>query len=327
MTRKASALAPSNIAFIKYWGKRNPRLNTPFGGSISMNLSEYQTTTTVQFTQLNRDEVVIDGEVAVGKEEVRVARHIDRIRSLAGVRLGAQVESRNNFPVGVGIASSASGFAALTLAATRASGLRLSQKRLSALARLGSGSACRSIPDGFVEWVTGRRDQESYAFSIHPPDYWDIRDVVVLVSTKKKSVGSSEGHALARTSPFFRARIRSLDDRLRRLKRALRERDFSAFGRLVEEEALNMHAVMLTSTPPLVYWEPGTLAVMKQVGVWRARGMESYFTLDAGPTVHVMCRAGDAEVLARRLRRIPGVIEVSVNRPAVGARVVKEDLF
>lgn len=327
MTLKATAVAPANIAFVKYWGKRSARLNTPFAGSLSMNLSEHRTTTTVQFGQLNRDEIVLDGRGADVEAGERAIIHLDRIRRIAGMRLRARVTSRNNFPTGVGIASSASGFAALTLAAASALGLRLSEKKLSTLARRGSGSACRSIPDGFVEWLSGTRDADSYAYSLYPPDYWDIRDVVVIVSKARKRVGSTGGHALARSSPFFMARVRRLPSTLQRIKQSLEKKQFSQFGTIIESEALNMHAVMLTSSPALIYWEPATVAILLRVREWREEGLESYFTLDAGPTVHVICREPDAERLSRRLQRISGVLEVVVNRPAEGARVVKEDLF
>ena len=324
---KKTAIAPANIALIKYWGKRDASLNLPLNSSFSMNLSELSTTTTIQFRQLKKDEISLDGHDAPTEDRERVVRHLDRIRKIAGTSFRARVVSRNTFPTGVGIASSASGFAALTLAATRALGLRLSEKQLSLLARRGSGSACRSVPDGFVEWVVGKRDEDSYAFSLHPPDFWDIHDVVVLVSRRMKKVTSTEGHSLAPTSPFFQVRLRDIPRRLSLLKKALKEKDFSTFGRVVEEEALNMHAVMMTSSPPLLYWEPVTLKVMLLVFQMRDEGLQAYVTLDAGPTVHVICQANDAERLARKLRTVEGVIAVIDNKPGKGARVVEEHLF
>lgn len=322
-----TAIAPANIALIKYWGKRDASLNLPLNGSVSMNLSELSTTTTVQFSQLKKDEISLDGHVATAEDRERVIRHLDRIRKMAGTSLRARVVSRNTFPTGVGIASSASGFAALTLAATGALGLGLSGRPLSILARRGSGSAARSIPDGFVEWVVGKKDEDSYAFSLHPPHYWDIHDVVVLVSRRTKKVSSTEGHSLAPTSPFFRARLRDIPRRLSSLKKALEEKDFSSFGRMIEEEALNMHAVMMTSNPPLLYWEPVTLQVMLIIFQMRDEGLQAYVTLDAGPTVHVICQAADAKRLARKLRTVEGVIAVIDNKPAMGVRLIYDHLF
>lgn len=324
---KKTAIAPANIAFIKYWGKRDASLNLPCNGSISMNLSELSTTTSVQFGQLKRDEIVLDGRVATAEERERVVRHLDQIRKIGRTSLRARVVSKNNFPSGVGVASSASGFAALTLAATNALGLRLSERALSILARKGSGSACRSIPDGFVEWIPGTSDADSYARSLYPVSYWDLHDLVVLVSRRSKKVGSTEGHSLVWTSPFFKARLREISGRLRRLKQALGTKDFRAFGEIIEEEALNMHAVMMTSQPPLLYWEPTTLKIMQWVQAWRDRGLECYFTLDAGPTVHVICQGKDTKGLIRTLRVVEGVMEVIDNKPAEGVKEMKEHLF
>lgn len=324
---KATALAPSNIAFIKYWGKRDVRLNLPVNGSVSMNLSRLQTITTVEFGDDKKDRVVFDGRNVKSRFYKRVVSHLDRVRKLAGISLRARVATENTFPFGVGIASSASGFAALTLAAASAAGLSLSERELSVLGRRGSGSAARSIPDGYVEWVAGTQDADSYAYSFYPPEYWDICDVVVMVSKRQKAVGSTQGHALARTSPFFRARVRGLPAKLVRLKEALKEKDFSTFGAIVEAEALNMHGVMLTSSPALVYWEPATITVMQRVWLLREGGLESYVTLDAGPTVHVICQKLNARELSRKLSSVRGVVDVVVNRPVDGARIVKKHLF
>ena len=324
---KATANAPANIAFIKYWGKRDAVLNLPVNGSVSMNLSKFLTTTTVQFSQLKQDEIQLDGRVAAAEVRERIVRHLDRIRKIAGTTLRARVVSKNTFPTGVGVASSASGFAALTLAATRALGLRLSERRLSILARKGSGSACRSVPDGIVEWVAGEKDEDSYAYSLHSPGFWAIHDVVVLVSTQSKKVGSTAGHGLAQTSPFFRARLRALPRKLSFLQRALERRDFRTFGTIVEEEAFNMHAVMMTSVPPLLYWEPETLAVMHRVFQLRDEGLEAYVTLDAGPSVHVVCQEKDSDVFVRKLQSVKGVMDVIDNTPTIGARLVNRHLF
>ena len=186
--KKATAVAPSNIAFIKYWGTKDEVLRLPKNGSISMNLSNLLTTTTVEFSNaFKKDEVVLNGK----KEDIvgsRTVKHLDRIRNLAKFKTKAKVVTENNFPSGTGLSSSASGFAALTVAGASAAGLHLSKKELSILARQGSGSACRSIPDGFVEWLDGDTSDTSYAISLYPADYWDIVDVVAVVSKNKKEV-------------------------------------------------------------------------------------------------------------------------------------------
>ena len=163
---KITARAYSNIAFIKYWGRKDEILRLPTNGSISMNLSNLFTTTTVEFSsQYTADEITINGK----KDELmnnRVIRHLDIVRKLKKVETRAKVVSINNFPTGTGLSSSASGFAALTLAAAKSIGLHLSEKELSILARQGSGSACRSIPNGFVEWENGEKSEDSYAKTI-----------------------------------------------------------------------------------------------------------------------------------------------------------------
>src|SRR3989344_7431396 len=171
---KATAVAPSNIAFIKYWGKKNEELKLPANGSISMNLSNLLTTTTVEFnSEFKEDSVIINNTIDI-KKSSRVIKYLDLIRKKANQFQKAKVVSVNNFPEETGLSSSSSGFAALTLAATKAAGLSLSEKELSIFARQGSGSACRSIPDGFVEWLDGAASETLHTVSIFPHSYFDI---------------------------------------------------------------------------------------------------------------------------------------------------------
>lgn len=320
---KATAQAPSNIAFIKYWGKRDEKLRIPANSSISMNLSNTYTTTTVDFdTSYKVDTFFLEGKRVTGEEALRVFKHLDRLRNLAKMNLRAKVTSSNTFPKASGIASSASGFAALTLAASRAAGLTLNTKDLSILARIGSGSACRSIPDGFVEWKTASDSNKSYAVSLHPPDYWAICDLVAIVGTKTKKVSSSEGHALAESSPFYKTRLQSMPKKIREIKTALKKRDFTKFGEVLEAEAVSMHTVMMTSNPPLFYWLPATLKVMQEVWSLRDRGVECYFTIDAGPNIHVICEFKNAKGIQTALSKVKGVKSVLLNKPAPGARLI-----
>jgi diphosphomevalonate decarboxylase len=321
--REAIARAPANIAFIKYWGKKNEELRLPLNNSLSMNLSEIFTITRVRFNhKLKRDTVYIDGKPAKGKDKQRVITHINRIRHLGNIDTPVEVESKNNFPSGTGMASSASGFAALTMAAAAAANLRISKKRLSILARLGSGSACRSIPDGFVEWKTGEKSDDSYAVSIFPPNYWEIRDVIAVVGENSKKVSSTEGQVLSESSPFFRARIKGMKKKITDIKKAIEDKNFVEFGELLEAETINMHAVMMTSIPALYYWTPETLRIILAVGDWRDEGISCYFTIDAGPNVHVICPVGDAGVVQKKLRRISGVDKIIVNAPSAGAKLL-----
>src|SRR3989338_3043782 len=224
---KATAIAPSNIAFTKYWGRKDETLRLPENGSICMCLSNLLTTTTVEFSQgYQQDEVTINGGGLEAGEAKRIIKHLDRIRKPAGIDRKAKVVSNNNFPTGTGLSSSASGFAALTLAASKAAGLELSEKELSILARQGSGSACRSIPSGFVEWLDGNTSDTSFALSIFPPDYFGIIDVVVVVSTEKKFLATSKGQQSARTSPFFEKRLDLIKNKIDRVKKAIEDKNF-----------------------------------------------------------------------------------------------------
>lgn len=358
---KATAVAPSNIAFIKYWGRKDEVLRIPENGSISMNLSNLLTTTTVEFSQdLKHDVISIirhSGErkrlqnlsssrlrqvrdsglvhysslarmTGFGQYEIqRVIEHLDRVRALANINYKAKVVAKNNFPTGTGLSSSASGFAALTLASTKATGLNLSEKELSILARKGSGSACRSIPDGFVEWIDGDSNETSYSVSLFPPDYWDIVDVVAIVSKDRKEIPTTEGQKLARSSPFFPVRLKRIKEKTQVIKKYIREKHFEAFGEMIEQEALELHAIMLTSTPSLIYWLPETLKVMHAVKKWRQEGLEVYFTVNTGQDIHLICQKKDVEKAIKKIEEISDVQETIVNYPSKGAHLIQDGLL
>jgi diphosphomevalonate decarboxylase len=321
--RDVTAVAHANIAFVKYWGNLDAERRLPLNDSLSMNLSAAYTTTTVRFQPgLREDHVVLQGETRYGPTRDRVTEHLDRVRRLAGIEAGGVVRSENSFPMGTGIASSASGFAALTVAATAAAGLDLSEPELSALARRGSGSAARSIPSGFVEWRAADTDAESYAYSLAGPEHWDLHDLVAVVSREHKSVGSTDGHLAALGSPCFPARLAELRTRLPTVRRAVLARDWAAFSTAVEAEALSLHAVAMTGRPPILYWAPATIALLHEVQRWRAEGLPVCFTLDAGPNVHLLVVDAHAATLARLLAGLDYVESVLDNVPAGPASVV-----
>ncbi|MEN9406845.1 MAG: diphosphomevalonate decarboxylase, diphosphomevalonate decarboxylase [Candidatus Parcubacteria bacterium] len=325
---KCTVIAPSNIAFIKYWGRKDEALKLPSNGSISMNLSELTTTTTVEFdSSLRDDDVVINGTVEKNGTKEKVSSHLDRVRALAGISERAKVVSENSFPRGTGLSSSASGFAALTLAATKAAGLDLSEKELSILARQGSGSACRSIPDGFVEWRDGDTSEMSYATSIYPPDYWDIIDIAVILTDQVKDVSTTEGQKLAASSPFFRVRQDLIKEKIVRIKKSLEEKDFKIFGEITESEALEMHAIMLTSHPSLIYWYPATITIMKAVQRWRSEGLACYFTMNTGQNIHILCEKSTEKILSEKLREISVVKQIIASNASKGAHLLDTHLF
>ena len=319
----ATAQAHPNIAFIKYWGNRDNTLRLPLNGSISMNLDGLYTRTTVSFQpSLPYDELIINGHEVTGAGLERVSYILDLVRGMANIKDRAEIMSENNFPSGAGIASSASAFAALALAGSKAAGLNLSEPELSHLARRGSGSASRSIPGGFVEWQAGIADEDSFAFSIAPVDHWKLVDCIAIVSASHKQTGSTEGHSIAPTSPLQAARVADAPRRLELCRKAILNRDFNSFASIVELDSDMMHSVMMTSTPALHYWKPASLAVMNAVRQWRVEGIQACYTVDAGANVHVICPEAEAHAVDKRLREIKGVEDVLVARAGGAAKIV-----
>jgi diphosphomevalonate decarboxylase len=318
----ATAASCANIALIKYWGNRDDALRLPSNGSISMNLDGLFTRTQVAFEpELSQDTLLLNGTQENGKALERMDGFLDLVRSLAGKKLYARVVSENNFPTGAGIASSAAAYAALSLAATRALELNLSEVELSRLARRGSGSACRSIPPGFVEWLPGADDASSYAVSIAPPEHWRLVDCIAIVEPEPKATGSTEGHRLASTSPLQSARVADAPRRLDVCRRAILERDFDALAAITELDSNLMHAVMMTSTPPLFYWQPSSLHLMIEIKQWRQHGLPVCYTLDAGPNVHVLCLEEAVDLVRSRLEEFADVGEVLICKPGGPARL------
>lgn len=325
---KATAVAPSNIAFTKYWGRKDEVLRLPENGSVSMCLSNLLTTTTVEFSkEYKKDQITINGGGVEEGEAERVIKHLDRVRKLANITEKAKVVSNNNFPSGTGLSSSASGFAALTLAGASAAGRKLTEKQLSILARQGSGSACRSIPSGFVEWLDGDRSETSYAKQIFPPAYWAIADVVVVVSEGKKEVPTSVGQTGAKSSPFMGVRKAHMKEKNKKVKKLIKEKNFKKFGELVEQEALELHSIMLTQYPPLIYWTPGTLKIMKLVSHWRQEGLPVYFTINTGQDIHLICEQKNVAKVKNKLIQVDEVKTIIVNSAGGGARLTKTHLF
>ena len=319
---EATAIANANIAFIKYWGNRDNKLRLPVNGSISMNLDGLFTSTTVSFNSSKTDSLAINSTPVTGKGLERVSYILDIVRKLANINERAEVTSENNFPAGAGIASSAAAFAALAVAASNAAGLNLSEPELSVLARRGSGSASRSIPAGFVEWKMGEAESDSYAFSIAPVDHWNLVDCVAIVSASHKKTGSTEGHAIAGTSPLQNARVADAPRRLEICRNAILNKDFETFANIIEHDSDMMHSVMMTSKPPLMYWQAATVEIFHQVREWRASGLPVGYTVDAGANVHVLCLGDYAKEVEKRLREIPGVSNVLVAGVGGAAKVV-----
>lgn len=323
---RATARACANIAFVKYWGKRDPALNLPAAGSLSLTLDGLHTTTTVSFGGAAEDTLVVDGAELPPRALRKAQVVLDLVRRQAGLELPALVESQNSFPTGAGLASSASGLAALALASSAAAGLRLPPEALSVLARRGSGSACRSVFGGFVEWRAGVRadGSDSHAVPLCPPEHWDLRALVVVLSEEPKAVGSTRGMlATAQSSPFQPAFVASVDGDLAEARRAVAERDLGALTRVAERSCLRMHGAMMAADPPLIYLRPESWAVIRAVRELRGAGLPVFFTADAGPNVKVFHPPEVGRELRQTLGALPGVSRLIEARPGPGASLVE----
>lgn len=324
---KATAEARANIALIKYWGQRDAKLNLPLTSSISMTVDSLVTTTTVEAdASLKADTLAINGVEQAGAPLARAQRFLDELRRRAQNPSFVRIASRNTFAASAGLASSASAFAALTVAGFAALGAKVPEREMTTFARLGSGSAARSIHGGFVEWHAGATHDASYAEQLAPPEHLDLHDVVAILDEGEKKVGSAEGHGHAGTSPLLEGRVARVPALLADVREGIRARDVDKLGRAAEEDALLMHAVMMTSRPSLLYWSPGTVAGLHAVRRWREEGIRVYATIDAGPNLHLLCAGRDAPEVARRARDELGASTVLDNKPGEGAKLAAKHL-
>lgn len=320
---RATAKANVNIALIKYWGKRDEALILPTNNSLSLTLDGLYTTTTVHFQEdLTEDLFYLDGEKITGIAYDRVSTFLDMIRNHANKEnVYAKVESSNDVPTAAGFASSASGFAALAAAGSRAIGLNLTDEELSRLTRRGSGSACRSIYGGFAEWEKGTKadGSDSFAVPIAPQDHWDVRVAAVILSAKMKKVSSREGmKRTVDTSVYFESWVNSIPADLKQIKAGIKDRDFKKVGEIAEANCLKMHASTLGAIPPFTYWHASTMAVMQEVQTMRDEGIPVYFTIDAGPNVKVLYLPEHEEVIQERMQRISEVTDIILSKSGDG---------
>lgn len=327
LVMEATARAHSNIALIKYWGKRNEALVLPYNSSLSITLNELYSDTTVRFdASLKSDVFMLNGQPATEREQGRVSEFLNHVRQLGNVSCHAAVNSQNQVLTAQGMASSASGFAALACAATAALGLQMNAQSLSRLARLGSGSACRSIYGGFVEWTKGVRSDglDSHATPIACEDHWDLRILFTITSTSEKQVSSREGmRRTSNTSAFYGEWLATVDRDLKEAKHSVIHREFNRLGQVAEANALKMHATMLTANPPFWYWNETTIRVMNQIQSLRDTGIPAYFTMDAGSNVAVLCEPESVQAVRTHLETIPGVQKVVECRPGPKPTLLK----
>lgn len=337
-TMKSSAIAHSNIALIKYWGRHanyDSALNIPSNDNISMTKygfggnTRLQAHTTIDFSdKYKEDAIVLEQKLLKGREIERVLAVINPLRKLAGINTKFKAISKNDFPTQAGLASSAAGFAALTLAATDALGFNFSKEEISTYARLGSGSAARSIHGGFVMWHKGNSHKTSYAEQLCVSAKFDMNAVVAIIHRVKKDTTSDIGHEKAYTSPFNKIRVEESNKQIKKMKGAIWENDFSTVGKIAEENCMYMHTVMMTSRPALFYWHPNTIKLIKFIQKIRNEGLECYFTIDAGPNVHCLCKSKNVYGLQKILAEQKFIRETILVKPAkMGSFITRKHLF
>ena len=302
------AVAHSNIALAKYWGKADALRNLTAVPSLSLTLAALRTITSVRFDEaLAEDELILGGQSAAGRPLARVSKLLDNVRLQAGIETHARVESVNDFPTAAGLASSASGFAALAMAATRAAGLELSLAEVSALARAASASAARSIFGGYVSLGARAESAERVADGAAFP----LEMLVAVTVTGAKETASTDGMGHTQdTSPYYSAWVEAAPAVYEQVRSAVSAADFAALGPWVEHSALLMHASMLAARPALIYFAPATLRVMERVRAFRKSGGRAFFTMDAGPHVKVLVEPSAAAELELELGKLEGVSQV-----------------
>ncbi|MCA9664291.1 MAG: diphosphomevalonate decarboxylase [Myxococcales bacterium] len=330
----ATARAQPNIALVKYWGKRDAALNLPAVGSLSVTLGNLYTETTVTLDEsLDADVLELDGLDLDGgessAEQTRVREFLTRLRERCGVASvpRARVRSHNNFPTAAGLASSASGFAALTVAAAGAYGVTLSATDASVLARIGSGSAPRSLYGGFVEMRHGERDdgEDAIAVQVAEREHWPLHVLVAQTAHGRKKIGSTAGmQRTADSSPFYPAWVEGAEADLASARDAIARRDFEALAAVTEQSCLKMHAVAAAARPGVIYWNGTTVEVMHALRALReAEGVALTFTIDAGPHVKVFTPSAESAAAARvALERVEGVVGVLDAGMGPGAQLV-----
>src|SRR3989338_761314 len=329
--QKSTAIANSNIAIIKYWGKRDERLILPTNNSISFTMDEQlSTTTTVEFdSALKRDEAILDGKIADEKEYERVSNFLNVVRARAKIKLFAKVVSNNTFPKAAGLASSASGFAALAAAASKAVGLDYSMKDISILARLGSGSATRSVYGGAVEWQKGSASDgnDSYAVQLSPASNWKhLRNIIAIVDAEKKKVSSRAGMAeTVKTSKRFSSRLEAVGKRLEIVRSAIKDNNFESMADIIMEDSDDMHACMADTIPPIVYMDETSNKIKKAVRALNESEKIAAYTFDAGPNANIYTtNPNEVKSMLKEINGIKKIIECKIGE---GIRFSEKHLF
>ncbi len=320
-TRKATAVAHPIQGLIKYHGLVDADERIPYHDSISVCTAPTQTQTTIEFASKHDDSIRINGKKVDAATRVRVLKVVDRARALAGSKLAFRIASKNNFPSNIGLGASASGFAALATAADAALALKLSRRDLSRLARVGAGSAARSVAGGFSYWVAGTDDASSHAYALADQSF-KMGMVGAIVPAFKVT---DDMHADVLSSPFFHSRMAYLHRALAEMEGAVEARDIARVGDLAERDTLVLHGITMTGKAERILWRPETLKVILEVQKMREEGLRAWFSIDTGATVYVNCAPRNGAKVEARI----GALGVETLRMYVGgaSRVVKRHLF
>lgn len=296
---KATAVAHPIQGLIKYHGLKKPKQRIPYHDSISVCIQTLKTTTTVEASDsLKENIIIINGEKQSGRDKERAETVLNRLKKLAKFSGNFKVVSENSLKVGKGLGFSASGFAALGVAACKA--LDLDTVSLSETVRLGAGSATRSLAGRFAIWYADKNGR-SYAEQLDAPHIKEFSMVIVPVHSDVKT---DEAHAEVLSSPLFKARLRNVGNMLKTMKEAVKNGDVATIGWLAEEDTLNLHAITMTGKSHMVLWEPDTLRVIKEVIQMRKEGILAWYSIDTGPSVFINAYRENAEVVVKRLREM-----------------------
>ncbi|TMS99104.1 diphosphomevalonate decarboxylase [Apilactobacillus kunkeei] len=316
---KITARAHTNIALVKYWGKENEHLIIPANSSLSLTLDEFYTDTSVRFDEsLDSDVVTLNGNDV---NDEKITKFMDIIRKNAKINTFAHIQSINHVPTSAGLASSASAYAALAAAGSKAAGLNLNEKDLSRLARRGSGSATRSIFGGFAAWNKGNDDETSYGYSIQNPVKMDVNMIAIILDNQPKKISSRKGMKISiETSPYYESWIQQTTEDFQTIKDAIKQNDFTTLGKTAELNAMRMHSLTLSSDPSYLYINADSLEVINMVKELRENGVECYYTMDAGPNVKIICQSDNINAITDKLSDKFTNDQIKVSGPGEGIK-------
>jgi len=288
LTRTARAF--TNIALIKYWGKKNKQLKLPYTNSLSLTLDRFYTDTRATIINNDQDIVYLNEQLLDDQQNKRILNYLDTVRKFYSFNDHFQINSINHVPTSAGFASSASGFAALAASINETKQLGLNKRELSILARNGSGSASRSIYGGFVEWIAGTDNDSSYAVPIDETPEIDLTLLSVVIDQHSKKISSTVGmENSVKSSPFYSNWVTLVSSEIEEIKQAIAKKDIQKIGEISEHNAMSMHALTLSADPSFTYFAPETIQIIQLIQELRQKGVFAYATIDAGPNVKIIC--------------------------------------